>query len=126
MSDAEFLDHLKNEPDLTDKDSAVIGVYTIVISVVFFTTVFALFTYFQWEVDRAREASVRTVDNPVYEQVKQDADKGLDGAKVKIDDAIKTLADQGRAMKNAPSAPAAPAANNQPPGGNPPATGTNP
>jgi hypothetical protein len=104
MSDAEFLDHLKNEPDISDKDSAVIGLYTIVISVVFFTTVFALFTYFQWELDRAREMNVRTIDNPAYEQVKQESDKNLDGAKVKIDDAIKALAEQGRTMKTAPAA----------------------
>ena len=104
MSDAEFLDHLKNEPDLNDKDSAVIGLYTIVLSVVFFTTVFALFTYFQWELDRAREMHMRSVDNPAYEQVKSEADKSLDGAKVKIDDAIKALAEQGRTMKAAPPA----------------------
>lgn len=104
MSDAEFLDHLKNEPDLTDKDAAVIGVYSIVIAVVFFATVFALFTYFQWEVDRAREMSVRSVNDPTYEQVKEEADKSLDGAKVKIDDAIKALAAQGRDLKAAPAA----------------------
>ena len=121
MSDAEFLDHLKNEPDLTDKDSAVIGVYTVVISVVFFATVFALFTYFQWELDRAREANVRSVDNPAYMQVKQDADKSLDGAKVKIDDAIKALAEQGKTMKDAPAA--APAEGGEQPAGEAPAAG---
>ncbi len=104
MSDAEFLDNLKNEPDLSDKDAAVIGLYTIVISVVFFATVFALFTYFQWELDRARELNVRAVDNPAYEQVKEEADKGLDGAQVKIDDAMKAIAEQGARLKDAPAA----------------------
>ena len=95
MSDAEFLDHLKNEPDVSERDSAVIGLYTIVISIVFFTTVFALFTYFQWELDRAREMQVRSVNDATYTQVKEEADKSLEGAKVKIDDAMKAIASQG-------------------------------
>lgn len=81
-----------NARDVNVKETGQIFLYTVVLAAVFFASVFVLYIYFRWELDKVQEANVRTIDNPVYQELKDTADKNLSGAKLSIDEAMKKAA----------------------------------
>lgn len=91
------LDHLENERDINLRETSMVLGYTVTLAGAFFVTVFALYTYFQWEVDRALSAKMLSVGTVELDELRTKEDEALGGkggAKQSIDAAMRAIASE--------------------------------
>jgi len=85
-----------NARDVNLRETGVIFAYTVILSAVFFGSVFAVYIYFRWELDAMREERSRIPQNATYENIKAEQEKALGKVKLNIENAMaKTVQEQG-------------------------------
>jgi hypothetical protein len=65
------------EPDMEGPTMGIIWIYTVVLSVIFFATVFALYPYFRWERDQEMSMKVYTVPSAELDALRAEEDKAV-------------------------------------------------
>ena len=97
LENAPNLDHLENEPDVDVRQTGIVLLLTLAITGAFFLSVFALYTYFQWEVDNAMSAKVLSVGGEQLQELRAQENAALSGqgpAKLSIEAAMKAVASE--------------------------------